>query len=117
MCVFLLKQAISYYITRGSPIFCVFLMLQRQRSGKSGWSNFCTLVGHFSKLFQFAGLKSAKNTYFSPKLRVFSKKKRSSFGIDLQNSCFRPKIRVFSKKKKNLQLESISKIPIFVPKS
>ena len=24
MCVFLLKQAISYYITRGSPIFCVF---------------------------------------------------------------------------------------------
>ena len=25
MCVFLLKQAISYYITRGSPIFCVFL--------------------------------------------------------------------------------------------
>ena len=25
MCVFLLKQAISYYITRSSPIFCVFL--------------------------------------------------------------------------------------------
>ena len=25
MCVFLLKQTISYYITRGSPIFCVFL--------------------------------------------------------------------------------------------
>ena len=25
MCVFLLKQANSYYITRGSPIFCVFL--------------------------------------------------------------------------------------------
>ena len=25
MCVFLLKQAISYYIIRGSPIFCVFL--------------------------------------------------------------------------------------------
>ena len=25
MCVFLLKQAISYYITCGSPIFCVFL--------------------------------------------------------------------------------------------
>ena len=24
ICVFLLKQAISYYITRGSPIFCVF---------------------------------------------------------------------------------------------
>ena len=25
MCVFLLKQPITYYITRGSPIFCVFL--------------------------------------------------------------------------------------------
>ena len=25
MCVFLFKQAISYYITRGSPIFSVFL--------------------------------------------------------------------------------------------
>ena len=25
MCVFLLKQAISYYIIRGSPIFCAFL--------------------------------------------------------------------------------------------
>ena len=25
MCVFLLKQGISYYVTRGSPIFCVFL--------------------------------------------------------------------------------------------
>ena len=25
MCVFLLKQAISYYSTRGTPIFCVFL--------------------------------------------------------------------------------------------
>ena len=25
MCVFLLQQAISYYITRGNPLFCVFL--------------------------------------------------------------------------------------------
>ena len=25
MCVFLFKQVITYYITRGSPIFCVFL--------------------------------------------------------------------------------------------
>ena len=25
MCVFVHKQAISYYISRGSPIFCVFL--------------------------------------------------------------------------------------------
>ena len=35
MCVFLLKQAISYYITSGSPIFCVFffLMLQRHLTG------------------------------------------------------------------------------------
>ena len=33
MCVFLLKQAISYYITRGSPIFVFFLMLQRHLIG------------------------------------------------------------------------------------
>ena len=34
-----------------------------------------------------------------------------------KNTYFRPKIRVFSKKKKGLQLKSISKIPILVPKS
>ena len=34
-----------------------------------------------------------------------------------KHTYFRPKIRVFSKKKKGLQLESISEIPIFVPKS
>ena len=33
MCVFLLKQAISYYITRCSPIFYVFLLLQRHLIG------------------------------------------------------------------------------------
>ena len=33
MCVFLLKQAISYYITRGRTIFSVFIMLQRHLIG------------------------------------------------------------------------------------
>ena len=84
----------------------------------SGWSNFCTLVGHFSKLFEFAGLSRLKTPISVPKSEFSKKKKRSSLGIGLQNSYFRPKIRVFSKKKKKgLQLESISKIPILVPKS
>ena len=92
----------------------------------SGWSNFCTLVGHFSKLFEFVGLNWLKtlilvpNSGCSPKKK---KKKKSSIGINLRNSYFLPKIRVFSnqgvlqKKKKGLQLELISKIPIFIPKS
>ena len=43
------------------------------------WSNFCTLVGHFSKLFEFAGLGRLKASIF-----VFSSQnKRSSFGIGL----------------------------------
>ena len=104
----------------------------------TGWSNFSTLVGHFSKLFEFAGLSRLKipifvpklgcslkkkvftwnrslNSYFRSKIRVFSKKKKwSSLGIGLQNSYFRSKIRVFKKKKKKkgLHLESVSKIPI-----
>ena len=58
-----------------------------------GWSNFCTLVGHFSELFKFAGLNRLK-TLICFKIKVFSKKK-----------------------KKGLHLKSISEIPIFVPKS
>ena len=58
---------------------------------KPGWSNFCTLVGHFSKLFEFAGLSRLKIPIFVPKSGCsLKKKKRSSLG---------------------------SKIPIFVPKS
>ena len=53
--------------------------------------HFC---GPLFKIICVCGPQSAKNTYFRPKLRVFSKKK-----------------------KKGLQLESISEIPIFVPKS
>ena len=59
---------------------------------RAGWSNFCTLVGHFSKLFEFAGLSQLKTLIFVPK-----------------SGC--------SLKKKGLQLKSISKIPILVPKS
>ena len=55
---------------------------------RSGWSNFCTLVGHFSKLFEFAGLSRLKIPIFVPKS-----------GCSL-------------KKKKGLHLESVSKIPI-----
>ena len=61
---------------------------------KTGWSNFCTLVGHFSKLFKFAGLNQLKTLIFVPNSGCSQKKK-----------------------KKSLQLESISEIPIFVPKS
>ena len=56
-------------------------------SSKSGWSNFRTLVGHFSKLFEFAGLSRLKIPIFVPK-----------------SGC--------SLKKKGLHLESVSKIPI-----
>ena len=54
--------------------------------------HFC---GPLFKIIRVCGPQPAKNTYFCPKLKVFFKKK----------------------KKKGLQLESISKIPIFVPKS
>ena len=60
----------------------------------AGWSNFCTPVSHFSKLFEFAGLSRLKTPIFVPKS-----------GCSLQ------------KKKKGLHLESVCKIPIFVPKS
>ena len=67
----------------------------------SGWSNFCTLVGHFSKLFEFAGLSRLKIPIFVPKSGCsLKKKKRSLLGIGLQNSYFRSKIRCSLKKKK-----------------
>ena len=56
-------------------------------------SNFSTLVGHVSKLFEFAGLNRLKTLIFV-----------SKSGCSL-------------KKKKSLQLELISEIPILVPKS
>ena len=79
--------------------------------------------GPIFKIIRVCGPQPAKNTYFCPKLRVFSKKKkvfnwnrsskflflsqirmfskkkRSSIGIDLRNFYFRPKIIAFSKKK------------------
>ena len=56
----------------------------------------------FSKKKKGLHLESVcKIPIFVPKSGCFSKKKkRSSTGIGLQNSYFRPKIRVFSKKKK-----------------
>ena len=53
------------------------------------WFNFCTLVNHFSKLFD------QKNIYFQ-------KKKKHHFLklFDQKNIYFRPKTRLFSKKKK-----------------
>ena len=52
---------------------------------RAGWSNFSTLVGHFSKLFEFAGLSRLKIPIFVPKLgcSLKKKKKRSSLGIGL----------------------------------
>ena len=54
----------------------------------SGWSNFFTFAGHFSNLFELAGLR---------RLEIV--------GI------------IVSSKKKGLHLESISDFPIFVPKT
>ena len=78
---------------------------------KSGWSNFCTLVGHFSKLFEFAGLSRLKIPIFVPKSgcslkkkkkKVFTWNRSAKFLFSFQN-------QVFSK---GLHLESVSKIPI-----
>ena len=68
---------------------------------KSGWSNFSTLVGHFSKLFEFAGLSRLKIPIFVPKLGCsLKKKKRSSLGIGLSIPIFVPKSGCSPKKKK-----------------
>ena len=37
------------------------------RTSKSRWSNFCTLVGYFSKLFELAGLSWLEIPIFVPK--------------------------------------------------
>ena len=81
----------------------------------SGWSNFCTLVGHFSKLFEFAGLSRLKIPIFVPKSgcslkkkkKVFTWNRSAKFLFSFQNQVFSKK-----KKKKGLHLESVSKIPI-----
>ena len=73
----------------------------------TGWSNFCTLVGHFSKLFELAGL-SRLETPISQKHSVSPPKKRSSLGIGLRNTYFCSKNIAFSKKKKAFTLESVS---------
>ena len=107
-----------------------------------GWSNFCTLVGHFSKLFEFAGLSRLKIPIFVPKSGCSLKKKKKVFTWNrsakflflFQNQVFSKKKKVFTwnrsakflfsfqnqwfsknkkkKKKKGLHLESVSKIPI-----
>ena len=76
--------------------FCSSLKneVTRMQYAKLGWSNFCTLVGHFSKLFEFAGLSRLKTLIF-----VFSSQNHSVL------------------QKKGLHLDSVSEIPIFVAKS
>ena len=75
----------------------------------SGWSNFCSLVGRFSKLFEFAGLSRLKTPIFVPKLIAFSKKKK---GLHLKSISeiliFVLKVRAFPPSKKSLHLESVS---------
>ena len=56
--------------------------MSRSIAFKTGWSNFCTLVGHFSKLFEFAGLSGLKTLIFVPKVIAFSKKKK---GLHLES--------------------------------
>ena len=67
---------------------------------KSGWSNFCTLVGHFSKLFEFAGLSRLKIPIFVPKSGCsLKKKKKKVFTWNRSPKfLFRRKIIAFSKK-------------------
>ena len=88
----------------------------------SGWSNFWTLVGHFSKLFEFAGLNRLKTLIFVPKSGCSLKKKRSSLGILIRNSYFRPEIKVFSKNRspkflfssQNHSVLQKKRLPLFV---
>ena len=85
---------------------------------RSGWSNFSTLVGHFSKLFEFARLNRLKTLIFVSKSGCSLKKKK---GLQLESiseiPILLPKSGCSLKKKKDLQLESIYEAPIFVPKS
>ena len=67
-------------------IHCHFILnsnsyvLQRVRPG---WSNFCTLVGHFSKSFEFAGLSRLKTPIFVPRSHsVLQKKKKKGLHLE-----------------------------------
>ena len=79
----------SFSSTQVSPLlicpscFFVVSLLRTSCLLKSGWSNFCTLVGHFSKLFEFAGLSWLKTPIFVPKSGCSLKKKKKT-GIGLQ---------------------------------
>ena len=75
--------------------------------------------GPLFKIIRVCGPQSAKNSYFRSKIRVFSKKKKK--GLHLESVCklpiFVPKSGCSLKKKKKkktkgLHLESVSKIPI-----
>ena len=73
--------------------------------------------GPLFKIIRVCGPQPAKNTYFSPKLRVFYKKKKSlQLESISQNSYFRPKIRVFSEKKKKSSLGINLRNSYFCPK-
>ena len=82
-----------------------------------GWSNFCTLAGHFSKLFEFAGRNRLKPPTFVPKSGCSLKKKGLHLESVSEILIFVPKSGCSLKKKKGLHLESVSEILIFVPKS
>ena len=71
-----------------------------------GWSNFCTLVGHFSKLFEFAGLSRLKIPIFVPKSGCSLKKKKKKVFTWNRSPKFPfwRKIIAFSKKKLRLLL-------------
>ena len=71
---------------------------------RTGWSNFCTLVGHFSKLFEFAGLSRLKIPIFVPKSGCSLKKKKVFTWNRSPKFLFWRKIIAFSKKKLRLLL-------------
>ena len=76
--------------------------------------HFC---GPLFEIIRVCGPQPAKNTHFCPKLSLKKKK-----GLQLESiseiPIFVPKSGCsLKKKKKGLQLKSISEIPIFVPKS
>ena len=85
--------------------FPVQVLLFKSPWFKPGWSNFCTLVGHFSKLFEFAGLSRLKIPIFVPKSGCSLKKKKKVFTWNRSPKfLFWRKIIAFFKKKLRLLL-------------
>ena len=73
-----------------------------------GWSNFCTLVGHFSKLFEFADRNRLKTPIFIPKSGCSLKKKKKkvfTWNRSLKLLIQTVKNYIYSRKKLNEKLE------------